>query len=203
MSLAWGRETGSKGVSNMKKYLTDIHKDINESIIIEKFLQNKHKSLFLIKKYKDIIENEEQKEDLFQVPLDCYYFGKNIIKIKNSEIARFLKNYQIKGWSLHPVAQNRWIHLPDKVIASRFEEVLHCFCKKYCLCTDKKQLSRVIYFFELCFVLTLAKKYQMSVKKIYSSKLISKKRYLLLYNEKNIIYEKVFCKKTFYQYFVI
>ena len=187
----------------VKDNLTEIHKDLPSSIHINKFLLNKHKRLFLIEKYKDIIEREKKIEDLSLLQLDYYHYVKNTVKIKNAEIASFLKSYGIKGWDQHPTAQSRWIHLSDHMIASNFEKILCCFCKKYCLCTDKKQLNRVIYFFELCFVRTLAKKYQTSVKKIFSSKLISKKKYLLLHNEKENNFQRIFCKKTFYRYFVI
>ena len=182
MSLAGGRKTGLNFVYSSSKPFTFITK------IIE--------SMFLIKENQVIMLIDEQ------LAKD-YLVKNNQRKLKNSVISVFMKASGLKGWSTKPMSQNRWIHYSDEVIARMFERRLTSFCEKYYLITDKDQISRVIYFFELSFVRTLAKKYQTSSKKIFSSKITRKRAYLLLYNEKTNTYSTHFCKKKVYSIFVI
>lgn len=132
-----------------------------------------------------------------------YLMRNNERKLKNSVISLFMRENDIKGWPHDPMGKSRWIHYSDEKIALMFEKRLYSFCKKYHLITDKDQISRVIYFFELSFVRTLARKYQTSSKKIFSNKVIRKREYLLLYDEKTNSYTTHFCKKKIYSIFVM
>lgn len=132
-----------------------------------------------------------------------YLLSNNERKLKNSVISEFMRENGFNGWPNDSMGKSQWIHYSDTKIALMYEKRLYAFCKKYHLITDKDQISRVIYFFELSFVRTLARKYQTSSKKIFSSKVTRKREYLLLYHEKTNSYETYFCKKKIYSIFVM